>query len=105
MSEWDDELLSTLKIITFLAKLLSKLHEPALSNATPDLLYAYFSLSLVFTILVAPNKQFLSLKLLLGFLGQASKSQAIYTFAILVKWLFCSTAKGSLSNFIPILYP
>ena len=27
------------------------------------------------------------------------------TFTILVKQLFCSTAKGSLSNLIPILYP
>ena len=52
---------------------LSKLHEPALSNAIPYPLYTYFSLSF-FTILVAQNKQFLNLKLLVGFLGQPSKS-------------------------------
>ena len=34
LSEWDDELLSTPKIITFLAKSLSKLHKAALSNVT-----------------------------------------------------------------------
>ena len=33
-SEWDDELLSTPKTITFLAVSLSKLHKPALSNVT-----------------------------------------------------------------------
>ena len=60
-------------MITFLAKSLSKLHEPALSNVIPHPLYTYFSLSLFFTILVALNKQFLNLKLLVGFLGQASK--------------------------------
>ena len=46
LSEWDDELLSTPKIITFLAMLLSKLHQPTLSNVIPYLLYTYFSLSL-----------------------------------------------------------
>ena len=53
---------------------LSKLHEPALSNVIPYPLCTYFSLLLFFTILVAPNKQSVNLKLLLGFLGQASKS-------------------------------
>ena len=32
---WDDELLSTSKITTFLEKSLPKHHEPASSNATP----------------------------------------------------------------------
>ena len=58
----------------FLAKSLSKLHESALSNVISYPLYTHLSLSLIFTILVAPNKQFLNLKLLVGFLGQASKS-------------------------------
>ena len=40
----------------------------------PHPLYAYFSLSLFFITLVAPNKEFLNLKLLVGFFGQASKS-------------------------------
>ena len=46
LSEWDDELLSTPQIITLLAKSLSKLHEPALSNVITYPLYTYFSLSL-----------------------------------------------------------
>ena len=58
----------------FLAKLLSKLYEPALSNVIPYPLYTYFSLSLFFTIFVSLNKKFLNLTLLEGFLGQASKS-------------------------------
>ena len=33
LSVWDDELLSTPKILIFLAKLLRKLHEPSPSNA------------------------------------------------------------------------
>ena len=74
LSEWDDELLPTPQIITFLAKPISKLPELALSNVISYPLYTYFSLSLLFTILVAANKQFLNLKLLVGFLGQASKS-------------------------------
>ena len=74
LSGWNYELLSTPKIITFLVRLLSKFHEPALSNVIPYPLYIYFSLSLFSTILVAPNKPFLSLKLLVGFLGQVSKS-------------------------------
>ena len=32
LSEWDDELLSATKLITFLAMTLSTPHEPALSN-------------------------------------------------------------------------
>ena len=51
-------------MITFLVKSLPKLHEPPLSNAIPYQLYTYFSLSLFFTTLVAPNKQLLNLKLL-----------------------------------------
>ena len=31
-SAWNDDLLSTPKIITFLGKSLSKIHEPAISN-------------------------------------------------------------------------
>ena len=36
--------------------------------------YFYFPSSLVFIILIVPNKQFLKLTLLVGFLGQSSKS-------------------------------
>ena len=50
--------------MTFLAKLLSKLHETHLLNVIPYSLYTYFSLSLFATILVAPNKKLLNLKLL-----------------------------------------
>ena len=39
LSLWDDELLSTPKIITFLLITLSKLHEPALLNAIPYPIY------------------------------------------------------------------
>ena len=53
---------------------LPKLHKPALSNFIPYILYTYFFLSLLFTILVAANKQLLHLKLSAGFVGQASKS-------------------------------
>ena len=52
LSEWDNEPLSTPKMITFLAVSISKLQEPALSNVIPY----YLSL-------VAPNIQFLNLKL------------------------------------------
>ena len=58
-----DELLSLPKIIT------PWLHEHALSSIIQYLWYTYFSLSIFFTILVAPNKQFLNLKLLVEFLG------------------------------------
>ena len=75
--KWADGLLSTPKIITFLAKSLSKLHESTLSNFIPYQLYTYFSWSLFVTILVVPKKQFLNLKLLVGFLGQASKPQTM----------------------------
>ena len=74
LSESDDELSSKPKIITFLAKSLSKLHKPALSAVIPYSLYTCFYLTLFFTMLVAPNKQFLNLKFLVGFLSQASKS-------------------------------
>ena len=70
LSEWHDELLLTPKIITFLAKSSTKLHEPAISNIIPYPLYRYFSLSLFLIILVAPNKQFLNLKLLEDFLAK-----------------------------------
>ena len=55
LSEWDDELLSTSKIITFLAVPLSKPHQPALSNAIPYPLYSDFSLSIFLAMLVPPN--------------------------------------------------
>ena len=69
----NDEPLLTVKIITSIAVLLSKLRESPLSNVVPCPLYTYFFLSLFFTILVAPNKLFLNLKLLVGFLGLAAK--------------------------------
>ena len=53
---------------------LLKLRELALTIVIPYPRYIYFSLSLFFTTLVAPNKQFLNLKLLVEFLGQATKS-------------------------------
>ena len=74
LSTWDGELLSAPKIITFLAVSLPKLHQSVLLNVIPYSLYKYFYLSLFFDILVAPNKQFLNFKLLIGFLGQAAKS-------------------------------
>ena len=64
LSTCDDELLLTQKIITISALPLSKLHKRALSDVISYPPYTYFSLSLFFTILVAPNKQFLNLKLL-----------------------------------------
>ena len=63
LSVRSDELLSTLKIITFLAKSSTKLLKWAPSNAIPLALYTYLILSLVFTILVAPNKQFFKFKI------------------------------------------
>ena len=60
-------------MITFLAKSLPKLHEPALSNVIPYPLYTYFSILLFFTVKVALNKQFLNLKLLVGFPDKGSK--------------------------------
>ena len=74
LSKGHDELLSTPKIISFVAKSLSKLNEPTLSNGIPYPLYTYSSLSLFFTILVATNKQFLNLKSVIGFLDWGSKS-------------------------------
>ena len=74
LSTCDDELLSTPKIITFLAVSLPELHETVLLNVIPYPLYTYFFLSLFLAILVAPNKQFLNLKLLVGFLGQSAKT-------------------------------
>ena len=71
---WDHELLATSKISIFLGISLLKLHEPALSNVIPYPLYTYFSLSRFFTRLVFPNKQFLNLKLIVGFIGQIFKS-------------------------------
>ena len=64
--------MSTAKITTFLAKSLPKFHEPATSNDIRKPLYTHFFIT-IFTTLVAPNKQFLNLKLLVGFLGQAVK--------------------------------
>ena len=57
-------------MITFLAKSLSKLHESPLPNVISYPLYTYFSLSLFFTALFAPNKQFSNFKLLVEFLGK-----------------------------------
>ena len=73
LSELDDEP----EIITFLPVSLLKLHAAELSNVIPYPLYRYFSLSLYFTILFAPNNQFLNLKLSVGFFVQASKSQTM----------------------------
>ena len=75
LSEWNDALLSTPKLITFLAKSLWKHNELTLSNVISYPLSKYFSLSIFFTILVTPNKKFVNLKLLAGFLGQAHKLQ------------------------------
>ena len=44
LSAWDDELLSTSKVIRFLAMSLSKLHEPAPSTVFHYSLYTNFSL-------------------------------------------------------------
>ena len=52
---------------------LTTLHEPTLLNVFHSH-YTLFIISLFFATLVEPNKQFLNLKLLVGFLGQASKS-------------------------------
>ena len=67
--EWDDELLSTPNLIRFIVVSLSKLQKVALLNISPYPPYTNFSLSIFFTILVAPNKQFLNLKLLPGCFG------------------------------------
>ena len=61
-------MLSTPKIITLLAVSLSKLLQSVLLSIIPYSLYTY-SLSLLLTILVDPNKEFLNLKLLVGFRG------------------------------------
>ena len=58
---------------------ISKAHESQLSNVIPFPLYVHtfiilVATSIIFITLVASNKQFLNLKLLIGFLGQASKS-------------------------------
>ena len=103
LSAWDDELLLAPNITTFLPKSLPKLHEPALSSVIPYPLCAYISLSLIFTTLVATNNQFLNLEFLVGFPGQACKSETMEVFTVLVKHFF-STAKRSSSIFIPILY-
>ena len=51
------------KIITFLAKSLSRFRGPELSNVIPYPLYTYFPLRPFLTILIAANRQFLNLKL------------------------------------------
>ena len=66
LSEWDNELLSTPKIITFLAKSLPKLQESTVSNIIPYLLYTYFLLSVFFTILVFPNELIPKFELVCG---------------------------------------
>ena len=48
MSVWDDELLSTPKVIKFLANSLPKLHEPVLPNVIPYELYIFISLYHIF---------------------------------------------------------
>ena len=58
---------------------ISKAHESELSNVIPFPLYVHtviilVATSLILIILVASNKQFLNLNLLIGFLDQASKS-------------------------------
>ena len=57
LSVWDDELLSTLKLMTFLAKSLPELHQCKTSNAIPKPLYTYLLSSKFFAMLVAPEKQ------------------------------------------------
>ena len=52
-------LLSTTKIITFLAKPLSKLHQLSSSKAIPQLLEANLLLIVLLTSLTIPNKYFL----------------------------------------------
>ena len=89
LSAWDDELLLAPNITTFLPKSLPKLHESALSSVIPYPLCAYFSLSLIFTTLVAKNNQFLNLEFLVGFLGQACKSETMEVFTVSVKQYFC----------------
>ena len=88
LSTSNDELLSTPKIITFLAVSLPKIHQSPLSNAIWYMLYAmlyaicymlyaintYLSLSLFFTILVSPNRQFFNVKFLGGTFGQTADS-------------------------------
>ena len=72
LSTCDDELLSTSKIVTFLAVPLPKLYQSP-SNAIPQPLYTHLLLSLFFTILVAPNKQYFNVKVLSGIFGQVAK--------------------------------
>lgn len=75
LSVWDDKLLRTPKITTFLARPLPKIYEPYPSNAIPYQLHTYFSLSSVFIIVVAPKKiQFFNVKFLNGTFGQSSGS-------------------------------
>ena len=61
---FDDELLSIPKITSFLVKLLPKFNETAPSNIILQPLYTCLFLTLFFTILVVPNKQFFKIKLL-----------------------------------------
>ena len=109
LSEWDEEHYQHQKTITFLAKSLSELHEHALSKVNLYPLYTYFSFSLFFTILVAPNKKIFNLKLFVGFIGQAFKPYTMQTFTIFdqfiilfYKWL--SDLHSNLNNLIEILF-
>ena len=70
LSVWDDEVLSTPKITTFLAKSLPKLHEPSPSNATLQPLQENLLSLLLLTMLTVSNKQFYIGKLLVGLRGQ-----------------------------------
>ena len=70
LSVWDDEVLLTPEITTFLAKPVPKLHAPAPSNAISKSLYANLLLIAFVTNLTVPSKQFFNVKLLLRLLDQ-----------------------------------
>ena len=65
------------KFTTFQVKSLAKLHEPNPSNPIPRPLFTYLLLSLLFTILVPPNKQFFDIKFLSGFLANYLNNRPI----------------------------
>ena len=73
LSEWDDWLSWKLKNKTFLAKSLPKFHMPVHEMVFHNR-YTYNFLSLAFTKLATPNKQFFNVKFLKGILDQLSKS-------------------------------
>ena len=53
---WDDEILSTLKVSTFLAKSLPKFHKPSLSNAISWTIIGTFTVDCVSYYLTVSNK-------------------------------------------------